>query len=270
MISRNFYMNLFEFKLLKHSATRQSFLGDSLDLQPALHDLAGGFLVLIERVGVDIQRGRWLTVSEKPRNRADVRAAGDEQACRRVAQAVNIQVRRQVVCFEDFLKAPSERRGRHRQFHALSAEHIIVFHLLASVVTLRFGGAEGFVFAEQTFHLGGEVHIPVSGFRLRRFDDNLVTRRFDGIAADVDAPLGVVDILPFEGAALAAPHPCRDDELEVGLIQGAFCLQRLNQLFHRFIVRNLFLFLLSCVLVSAPRGIVIEIAALHRVTATIP
>ncbi len=44
-----------------------------------------------------------------------------------------------------------------------------------------------------------------------------------------------------------------------------FCLQRLNQLFHRFIVRNLFLFLLSCVLVSAPRGIVIQIAALHRV-----
>ena len=56
-------MNLFEFQLLKHSATGQSFLGDSLDLQAALHNLAGSFLVLIERVGVDIQRGRWLAVS---------------------------------------------------------------------------------------------------------------------------------------------------------------------------------------------------------------
>ena len=46
-------MNLFEFQLLKHSATGQSFLGDSLDLQPALHDMACRFLVLIKRVGVD-------------------------------------------------------------------------------------------------------------------------------------------------------------------------------------------------------------------------
>ena len=83
-------MNLFEFQLLKHSATGQSFSEDSSDLQAALHNLAGGFLVLIERVGVDIQRGRWLTVPEKPRNRTDIRAAGDEQACRRVAQAVDV------------------------------------------------------------------------------------------------------------------------------------------------------------------------------------
>ena len=56
-------MNLFEFQLLKHSATGQSFLGDSLDFQTTLHNLARRFLVLIERVGVDIQRGRWLAVS---------------------------------------------------------------------------------------------------------------------------------------------------------------------------------------------------------------
>ena len=61
-----------------------------LDFQYVLHNLAGGFLVLIERVGVDIQRGRWLTVSEKPRNRTDIRAAGDEQACHRVAQIVDV------------------------------------------------------------------------------------------------------------------------------------------------------------------------------------
>ena len=107
-------MNLFEFQFLKHSATGQSFLWDSLDFQTTLHNLAGSFLVLIERVGVDIQRSRRLAVSEQPCDRADIRAAGDEQACRRVTQAVNIQVRRQVVCFEDFLETPCERRGRHR------------------------------------------------------------------------------------------------------------------------------------------------------------
>ena len=81
-----------------------------LDFQFVLHDLAGGFLVLIERVGVDIQRGRRLAVSEQSSNCADVRAAGDEQACRRVAQAVNIQVRWQVIRLEDFLEAPCEGR----------------------------------------------------------------------------------------------------------------------------------------------------------------
>mgnify|MGYP006872886118 FL=1 len=102
-------MNLFEFQLLKHSATGQSFSEDSSDLQATLHNLAGGFLVLIERVGVDIQRGRRLAVSEQSSNCADVRAAGDEQACRRVAQAVDVQICWQIVRFEDFLKAPSER-----------------------------------------------------------------------------------------------------------------------------------------------------------------
>ena len=263
-------MNLFEFQLLKHSATGQSFLGDSLDLQTTLHDLAGRFLVLIEGVGVNIERGRRLTMSEKPRDRADVRAAGDEQACRRMTQAVNVQVSRQIVCFEDFLEPPCEGRGCHRQFHAFSAEHIIVFRLLAPVVTLGFGGAEGFIFAEQAFHLSREVHIPVAGFRFRSLYDDLVAGRFDGIAADVDAALGVVDILPFEGAALAAPHSGRDDELEVGFIQDAHTFQRLNQLFHRFIVRDFLFLLLPSVFVGAPSRVMIKIAALHRLTATIP
>ena len=260
----------FEFQLLKHSATGQSFSGDSLDLQAALHDLAGGFLIFVESVGVDVQCSRWLTVSEQSCDRADVRAAGDEQACCRVTQAVDVQIVGQIVRAENFFEAPCESRWCHRQLHALSAEHIVILGLLSMVVTLRFRCAEGFVFVEQAFHLGGEVHIPITGFGFRCFHDNLVTCRFDGIAADVDAAFGVVDILPFEGAALAAPHSSCDDELEVGFVQDAHGFQRLNQLFHRFIVRDLFLFLLSCVFVGAPRGIVIEIAALHRVTATIP
>ena len=146
-------MNLFEFQRLKHSATGQSFSEDSSDLQAALHNLAGGFLVLIERVGVDIQRGRRLAVSEQSSNCADIRAAGDEQACRCVAQAVDVQICRQIVCLEDFLEVPCEGRGRHREIHAFSAEHIVILGLLAPVVALRFCRAEGFVFAQQTFHL---------------------------------------------------------------------------------------------------------------------
>ena len=80
-----------------------------MDFQYTLHDLACRFLVLIERVGVDIQRGRRLAVSEQSCDRADIRAAGDEQACRCVAQAVDVQICRQIVCFEDFLEAPCER-----------------------------------------------------------------------------------------------------------------------------------------------------------------
>ena len=165
-------------------------LVDSLDFQTTLHNLARRFLVLIERVGVDIQRGRRLTVTEQSCNRADVRAAGDEQACRRVAQTVDIQVRRQVICLENFLEAPCEGRGRHREFHAFSAEHIIVLGLLASVVTLRFRCAEGFVLTEQAFHLSGEVHIAVTCFRFRSLYDDLVAGRFDRVPADVDAALG--------------------------------------------------------------------------------
>ena len=209
MKSSDFSEFLYEFQLLKHSATGQSFSGDSLDFQAALHDLAGGFLVLIERVGVDIQRGRRLTVTKQSGDRSDIRAAGDEQACRRVAQAVDIQVRRQVVCFEDFLEAPSERRGCHRELYALSAEHIIVFGLLAPVVALRFGCAEGFVFAQQAFHFGGEVHISVASFRFRRFDDDLVAGRFDCVPADVDAAFGVVDVLPLERTARRAAFRSR-------------------------------------------------------------
>ena len=130
-------------------------------------------------MGVDIQRGRRLAVSEQSSNCADIRAAGDEQACRRVAQAVDIQVRRQVICLEDFLEAPCEGRRRHRQFHALSPEYIVVFRLFALVVTLRFRCAEGFVFAEQAFHLGGEVHIAIASFRFRSLYDDLVAGRAD-------------------------------------------------------------------------------------------
>ena len=82
-------MNLFEFQLLKHSATGQSFSEDSSDFQTALHDLAGGFLVLIERVGVDVQRGGGLAVAEDARHRGHIRAARDHQAMQKATTTFN-------------------------------------------------------------------------------------------------------------------------------------------------------------------------------------
>ena len=64
----------------------------SLYLQRIMQLVAGGFFVLVECVRVNIQRGRRLAVTEKSCNRADIRAAGDEQACSRVAQAVDVQI----------------------------------------------------------------------------------------------------------------------------------------------------------------------------------
>ena len=81
----------------------------------------------------------------------------------------------------------------------------------------------------------------------------------------MDAPLGVVDILPFERTALTTPHSSCDDELEVRFVQDAHTFQRLNQLFHRFIVRDFLFLLLPSVFVGAPSRVMIKIAALHRV-----
>ena len=167
-----------------------------------MHNLAGGFLVLIKRVGVDIQRGRRLTVSEQSCDRADVRAAGDEQACRRVAQAVDDQIVGQIVRAEDFFEAPCERRRRHRQLHSFSAEHIIVFRQLAKVLPCSFRSAEGFVFAQKAFHLCREIDVAVARRGFRRFHDDLIAGRFDCVATDVDAALGVVDVLPFVTATI--------------------------------------------------------------------
>ena len=44
---------------------------------------------------------------------------------------------------------------------------------------------------------------------------------------------GVVNVAPLYAAALAAPYPCCDDELEVSLVLDAFFLQRADQLMTR-------------------------------------
>ena len=48
-------------------------------LQHFLQARAGGLFVLVEGVGIDIQRGGGLTVAEDVRHRGDIRAARDHQ-----------------------------------------------------------------------------------------------------------------------------------------------------------------------------------------------
>ena len=51
-----------------------------LDFQPLLQHFAGRLLVLIERMGIDVQRSGRLAVAQQARNRGHVRAVGDQQA----------------------------------------------------------------------------------------------------------------------------------------------------------------------------------------------
>ena len=74
---------------LLRSATGQSFSEDSSDLQAALHNLAGGLFVLVEGMGVDIQRGGGLAVAEDARYRGHIRAARDHQAMQKATTTFN-------------------------------------------------------------------------------------------------------------------------------------------------------------------------------------
>ena len=130
-------MNLFEFQLLKHSATGQSFLGNSLDLQTTLHDLAGRFLVLIKRVGVDIQRGGRLAVTQQTCHRGYVRTVRDQETGIAVAEGMHIELLRQAVLFQDQLESPCEGGRRHGKLVPVSAEHIIILGQLSVFIVFR-------------------------------------------------------------------------------------------------------------------------------------
>ena len=90
-----------------HFAIRLSYYAMSY-LQLSLELRAGGFFILVEGVGVDVQRGGGLAVAEDARYRCHIRTACDHEAGGGVAQRVDIQLLRQAVLFWDALKAPGE------------------------------------------------------------------------------------------------------------------------------------------------------------------
>ena len=58
-------------------------------LQHSLQSRAGGLFVLVEGVGVDVQRGGGLAVAEDARHRGDTRAACDHQAMQKATTTFN-------------------------------------------------------------------------------------------------------------------------------------------------------------------------------------
>ena len=71
------------------------------NLQHFLQARAGGLFVLVESVGIDIQRGGGLTVAEDARYRCHIRAARDHQTGGGVAEGMDVQLLRQAVLLEN-------------------------------------------------------------------------------------------------------------------------------------------------------------------------
>ena len=224
-------------------------------LQHSLQFSTGGFLVLVEGVSVDVQRGGGLGVTKDARHCGHVCAARDHQTGGGVAQAVDVEVLRQAVLFQDALEPPGEGSGRHRQACALSAEQEIVGGQFSFVIGLSNVLALVPVLPQKAFHFSGEVDVPVAGAGLGFLDEDLVAGDFHGVAADVDGVLFPVDVPPLQSAALTPPHPRGDDELEVRLVLDALVLKRGDDLLRRFLVGNLFLCFLACIAVGALCGV---------------
>ena len=82
-------------------------------LQHPLQPRAGGLFILVEGVGVDVQRGGGLAVAEDARHRCHIRAARDHQTGGGVPEGMDVQLLRQAVLLEDQLEAVGEGGGRH-------------------------------------------------------------------------------------------------------------------------------------------------------------
>ena len=170
--------------------------------------------------------------------RGHVCAARNHQTGGGVAQAVDIELLRQAVLFQDALEPPREGGGRHGQACALTAEQEVGCFQVPFIIGLSDVLTLAPVLPQEAFHLGGEVDVPIAGTGLGFLDEDLVAGDLYRIAADVDGALFPVNVPPLQGAALTTPHPCGDDEFEVGFVLDALTLQRGDDLLHRFLVRN--------------------------------
>ena len=104
------------------------------NLQHPLQACAGGFFVLVESMGVDVQRGGGLTVAEDARYRGHIRAARDHQTGGGVPEGMDVQLLRQAVLLEDQLEAVGEGGGRHGELRSLTAEQEVISGQLPLVI----------------------------------------------------------------------------------------------------------------------------------------
>ena len=235
------------------------------NLQHSLQSRAGGLFVLVESMGIDIQRGGGLAVAEDARYRGHIRTARDHQTGGGVPEGVDVQLLRQAVLLENQLEAVGEGGGRHGKLRSLTAEQEVFGGQFSLVI--GFGDVCAFlpVLPQKTFHLGGEVHIAVACAGLGLLDEDFLVRHLDRVAADVDGTLLPINVAPLQSAALAPPHPRGDDELEVGFVLDALALQRGDDLLRRFLVRDFLFTLAPGVAVGAPSRIMQKKATLHGI-----
>jgi len=78
------------------------------DIQPLLERLAGGFLILIKGVGINVQRRGGLGMTEEASHRRHVSAVGNQQTGVAVTEAVDVQLFGKAILLEYQLEAPSE------------------------------------------------------------------------------------------------------------------------------------------------------------------
>ena len=147
----------------------------------------------------------------------------------------------------------------------MTAEQEIIIGQLPLVIGFSDIPAFFLILPQETFHLGGEVHIAVTCAGLGFFYEDLLVRHLDCVAADVDGTLLPINVAPLQTAALTPPHSCGDDELEVGFVLDALALQRGDDLLRRFLGRDLFFALAPSVAVGAPRRIMRKKATLHGI-----
>ena len=239
-------------------------MGDSY-LQHPLQLRTGGFFVLVEGVGVDVQRGGGLAVAENASYCCHIRAACNHQTGGGVTQAVDVELLRQTVLFQDALEPPCEGGGRHGQVCTLTSEQEVISRQFSFIVGLGNVLALRPVLPQKAFHFSGEVDVPVAGAGLGFFYEYFVAGDFYRVAADVNGALFPVNVTPLQSAALTPPHPCGDDKFEVRFVLDAFILQRGDDFLRRFLIRNLFLCFLTCVAIGAPRGVMRKKATLHGI-----
>ena len=204
-------------------------------------------------------------MAENARHRGHIRAARDHQTGSGVPEGMDVQLLRQAVLLEDQLEAVGEGGGRHGKLRSLAAEQEVISGQLPLVI--GFGDVCTFlpVLPQETFHLGGEVHIAVACVGLGFFYKDLLVRHLDRVAADVDGTLLPINVAPLQSAALAPPHSRGDDELEVGFVLDALALQRGNDPLRRFLVRDFLFALAPGVAVGAPSRIMRKKATLHGI-----
>ena len=204
-------------------------------------------------------------MAEDARYRGHIRAARDHQTGGGVPERMDVQLLRQAVLLEDQLEAVGEGGGRHGELRSLTAEQEVIGGQFSLVI--GFGDVCTFlpVLPQETFHLGGEVHIAVTCAGLGFLDEDLLVRHLDRVAADVDGPLLPINVTPLQSAAFAPPHARGDDELEVGFVLDALALQRGDDFLCRFLVRDFLFTLAPGVAVGAPRRIMRKKATLHGI-----